>query len=468
MPGLSDDTDGSQEVILPQSSKPMSASTSAAYESFGPSSAMSPAPSESLMNRQHLPVMAPKPAPWESPHQHLQGSCPAGILRGVPQAQSGYLGQHAEAYSEPPPSDHMHHVLQCTSPVSHPLPSQVLEAAAPPSSVSNGSGHASPTTKRRRAAKSLHMMNSTPLAACEVPHSIARVPGITMMTVPDKPKGRLPIKLSPPKGLLASPMAPASAQWPAAAGHLHQLAEPPVISPGRPAAHVEAYACPGRSQRAEPTGGDAQTVSVGQLPNPFQLSGSLASRPGRFREYTRAIGLGCAASEDDAQLLIRQASEHQMSQGLTDDAFQPPRPGPGVMDLVAMTSSQSMQGAEAAGAQYTDQLRQQRWQVHPESQSLGESAIDLCEDEAMLEPATAADTRQRQAQICSDEKMARELELDMADKPGMRQHSVSSLILLIVATTLLEPCNYSCCLQHHELHSNLCDLAFTPRCPCCQ
>lgn len=383
---------------------------------------MSPAPSESLMNQQHLPVMAPKPAPWESPHQHLLGSGgTAGILRGVPQAQSGYLGQHADDYTEAPPSDHMPHVLQGTSPVNHPLPSQVLEAA-PPSSISNGSGHASPATKRRRAAKSVLMTTNMPLAACEVPPSTARVPGITMMTVPDKPKGRQPIRLLPPKGLLASPVVPASAQWPAAAGYMHQHAEPPMISPGRPAAHVEAYALPGSSRHAEhavKTG----SVSVGQLPNPFELAGS---SPARFREYTRASGLGCAASEDAAELLIQQASEHQMSQGLTDDQFQPPRPG--VMDLLAMTSSQSMQGAEAASAHYTHQLRQQQVQVHSDSQILGESAIDLCEDEAMLEPATAADTRKRQAQISSDERMAREMELGMAGKPEMRQHDVSSLI----------------------------------------
>lgn len=422
VPGLSDDTDGSQEVILPHSSKFMSASTSAAHVSFGPSSAMSPAPNESLMNRQHLSVMAPKPAPWESPHQHLPGSCPASMSRGVPQAQSGYLGLHADDHTEAPPSDHMHHVLQGTSPVSHPLPSQALQAA-PPSSVSTGSGHASPAGKRRRAAKTVLMTTNMPLAACDVPQSTACVPGITMMTVPDKPKVRQPIRLSPPTGLSVSPVAPASARWPAAAGSLHQLAEPPMISPGRPAAHVEAYAIPGSSRHAEAA--KTGSVSVGQLRNPFELGGSVASNPGRFREYARAIGLGCAASEDDARLLIRQAS---LPQGLTDDQFQPPRPGTSVCDLLAMTSSQSMQGAEAAGAHYTDQLRQQRLQLPSENQILGESAIDLCEDEAMLEPATAADTRQRQAQISSDERMAREMELDMAGKPEMRQHNVSSLI----------------------------------------
>lgn len=38
----------------------------------------------------------------------------------------------------------------------------------------------------------------------------------------------------------------------------------------------------------------------------------------------------------------------------------------------------------------------------------------------------------------------------------------------IVATTLLEPCSHTCCLQLRELHSNPCDLAFAPRCPCCR
>ena len=424
VPGLSDDTDGSQEVILPQSSQLMSASTSAAHES----SAMSPAANESLAKQQQLPVMAPKPAPWESPHQHLPRSCPAGVPRTdwVPQAQSGYPGQHVGAYTEAPPSDHMPHVLQCTSPVNHALSSQVLQAA-PPSSISNGSGHASPAAKRRRAAKSVLMKTNMPLAACDVPQSTPRVPGITMMTVPDKPKGRQQIRLSPLKGLSVSPVAPASAQWPAAAGNLHLHAEPPMISPGRPAAHVEAYAIPGRGQHAE-AAVKTGNVPVGQLQNPFQLGSSLASNPGRFREYARANDLGCAASEDAAALLIQQASEHQMSQGLTDDQFQPPRPGTSVCDLLAMTSSQSMQGAEAAGAHYTDQLRQQRLQLPSESQILGESAIDLCEDEAMLEPATAAEIQQRQAQISSDERMARDMELDMAGRPGLRQQNVRLLI----------------------------------------
>ena len=458
MPGLSDDTDGSQEVNLPQSSNPMPPSTSAAHESFGPSSAMSPAPHESLMKQQHLPVMAPKPAPWEAPHQHLPGSCTAGIPRGMPQAQSGYFGQHADAYTEAPPSDHMHHVLQCTSPVSHPLPSQVLQAAPPLSSVSNASGHASPAPQRRRAAKSVHMRDNTPLAACEVPPSTARLPGITMMTVPDRPQGRPPIKLSPLKGLSVSPVAPASAQWPAAAGHMHQHAEPPMVSPGRPAEHVPAYAIHGSSRHAE-AAVKTGNVPVGQLQNPFQPGSSLASSPGRFREYARENGLGCAASEDAAELLIQQASEHQMSHdmGLTDDQFQPPRPGTSFCDLLAVTSSQSMQGAEAAGAHYTDQLRQQRLQVHPESQILGESAIDLCEDEAMLEPATAAETQQRQAQISSDERMAREL--DMAGRPGVRQQNVSSLICIV-----LDPCNHTCHLQFAQ--QPLC-LSICPKCPCC-
>ena len=409
MPGLSDETDGSQESLPPQPSQPLSAPRSAA---IGPSSATSPSPHQSMMNRQHLSAMTPNPAPWEALSQPLLGS--TGIPDAVPPAQSGYPRQHADEATEAPPPNHMHLVPQCISTAKEALPSQVPEAAAPYSSVSNGSGHASPTAKRRRAAKSLRMMNNTPLAAADIAHSAAVMQNIAMMTVPDKLKGGLSdrIKLSPPNGLPLSPIRsakPANAhllQWPAAAGSLNQHARPPMTSPGRPAAHVEALSTPaahGSSPSALPptrTDGGARTVS--ELPNPFR------NGPRDLREFARTHGLGCAASEVDAGFLIREASGHQTC--LTDDHFQPPRSQicQNATDLFA-TSSQSMEMAEASSAHYANQLRQQSLQSYPEGQIPDQYAIDLCDDDALLEPVAFADNPERQAQISNDERLAREL-----------------------------------------------------------
>ena len=375
-----------------------------------------------MMNQQHLSAMTPKPGPWEQHPRLLLVSCSAGSPDGLPPAQSGYPRQHADEVTDAPPPDHMHLVPQCTSTVKPAPPSQVSEAA-PHSSVSNGSAHASPAGKRRRAAKSLLMTNNTPLAAADVAQSAAVMQSIAMMTVPDKPPRRLPdrMKLSPPKGLLASPIRlakPATAQWPAVAGILQQHAEPPMTSPVRPAAHTEAFRVPaayGSSPHAAPamTDGDARTV--GDISNPFQ-HGS------RLREYARASGLGCADTEVAAGVLIQEASGHQMC--LTDDQFQPPRSQPGhkVTDLFT-TSSQSIQAAEASGAHYADQLRQQSLQSYPESRMLDQNAIDLCGDDALLAPVTFAENQERQAQISNDERLARELET--ASGPGMRHLNVS-------------------------------------------
>ena len=380
-----------------------------------------------MMNQQRLSAMTPKPAPWEPLPQPLLGSCSAGIPDEVPPAQSGYPRQHADELTEVPPPHHMLLVPQCTSTVKQALPGQVSEAAAPHSSVSNGSAHASPTAKRRRAAKSLHTTDNTPLAAADVAHSAAVMQGIPMMTVPDKSIRRLSdrIKLSPPNGLPVSPIRsarPANAhllQWPAAAGSLNQHARPPMTSPGRPVAHIEAFRIPaahGSSPSAlPPTGTDSDARTVSEVPNPFQ-NGSC------MREFVRANGLGCADSEVAAGELIQEASGHQMC--LTDDQFQPPRSQicHKVTNLFA-TSSESIQAAEASGAHYVDQLRQQSLQSYPESQMPDQNAIDLCDDDALLEPVAFADNEDRQAQISNDERLARELE--MANRPEVQHINVS-------------------------------------------
>lgn len=400
VPGLSGDTDGSQENLLLQLSKPLSASTSAARESIGPLSATSPAPRQSKMNQQHLSAITPKPAAWEQLPQPLLVSCSAGTLSGNPR-------QHADELTEAPPPDQMPLVLQCTSTVKDTLPSQVLETA-PHSSMSNGSAYASPAAKRRRAAKSLHMMNDTPLAAADVAHSAAIMQGIPMMTVPDT--RRLPdrSKPSPPQGLPASPIRsakPANAHWPAVAGNLHQHAEPPMTSPVRPAAHTEAFpvaAAYGSSPHAAPAvTADGAARTVGDMPNPFQQGFCL-------RRYACESGLGCADSEVAAGLLIQEASGHQMC--LTDDQFQPPRSQPchKVTDLFA-TSSHSMEVAEASGAHYANQLRQQNLQSYPEMPD--QYAIDLCGDDTLLAPVTSAENQERQAQIMNDERLARQQEM---------------------------------------------------------
>ena len=466
VPGLSDDTDGSQENFLPQPSKPLSASTAGAHELFGPS-ATSPAPHQSMMNQQHLSAMTPKPAPCEPPPQPLLGSCSTGVRDRVPPAQSGYPRQHAVEGSEAPPSVYMHSVLQCTSPVKHALPSQASDAA-PHSSLSSGSALASPTAKRRRAAKkSVQMMDNTPLAAAaaDVARSAAIMQNIPMMTVPDgsKDKSSDRTKLSPPKGLSVSPIksaTPGNVHWPAAAHMLRQHAEPPMTSPGKPAVHNEDFRVPaalGSSRHAAPatnTGGDARSVE--DVPNPFQHSS-------HFREYARASGLGCADSEINAELLIQQASGHEMSQGLTDDQFQPSmsQTCSKVTDLFA-TSTQSMQAAELSGAHYIDQLKQHSLLSCPVSQSPDQNAIDLCDDDAMLDPVTLSDNRERQAQISSDERLAQELEMD--NRPGMQDVNVS---LHVVATMLLSFAIANCQLELGTLHSNLWCLSFCARYPCC-
>ena len=378
-----------------------------------------------MMDQQHLSAMTPKSGPCEPSPQSLLGSCSAVICGRVPPAQSGYPRQHADEVIEAPPSGHMHSVLQCTSPVKHALSSQASDAA-PHSSPSSGSPHAPPTAKRRRAAKSFQIRDNTPLAAADVAHSVAIMQGIPMMTVPDNPKSKPSdrSKLSPPKGLSVSPIksaTPGNVHWPAAAHILRQHAEPPMTSPGRPAAHNEAFRIPaalGSSRHAASatnTGGDAR--SVGDVPNPFQ-HGS------HFREYARVNGLGCADSELNAELLIQQASGHEMSESLTDDQFQPPRSQScsKVTDLFA-TSSESMKAAELSGLHYTNQLVQQSLLAYPESRGPDKNAIDLCDDDAMLEPATLSDAREKQAQISNDERLAQELE--MANGQGMQHVNVS-------------------------------------------
>ena len=429
VPGLSDDTDDSQGT-LHQSSKPLSASTSAAHESLRPSSALSPAPHPSP-TQLLLPALDPKATPLDPPPQSLAESFSAGIPDGGPSAQSGYPSQNADASSDVPIPDHVHDLRPCTSPVRQTLPSHILEAA--PHRLSNGSTHASPTTQRRRAAKTLRMPNNTPLASTAataaaaeyVMRSSSAMHKLPMMTVPEKPKR---YKLSPLEEFTASPEGlakPASVRWPASAGDLLKHAAPPMTSPGRPAPFVEAYRIApahGSSLPAAPamsTDGDPQSSRpVASLPNPFDPNNNFSQ--GSLRHYAHSAGLGVAASESDAQDLINEAQT--ASGGLTDDQFQiPARP-----QNLFMTSSQSMQAAEVSSAQYASRLKQQiSLPYQLEGQMPDENAIDLCEDDAMLDTAVLADCQDRQAQILYDETLARQM--DVETRAGMQQLNVSML-----------------------------------------
>ncbi|KAL3148578.1 hypothetical protein ABBQ38_014010 [Trebouxia sp. C0009 RCD-2024] len=423
VPGLSDDTDESREGSVPPR-QPVSASISAAHESLGPSAATSPAPHQSYLDQPLPPSLRLKSISLDPSPQPLAG--------GGSHAQPGYLRRHADKPATSPSSPERRPiVLECTSPMQQPLPSTVLEAAA--QGVSSGSALASPTALRRRAAKSVRMVDTTPLAAAAalaadsaaesaVLSASAVMANLPMMTVPDRPKAP---RLSPPIGITASPRKvtkPAAAYWPADAEALHGHAEPQVTtSPGRPAAHMEAFRVPAAARAnsqlvasAGISGDDTHSSRpVASFPNPFQMglrhSSQTLSGGSSIKEFAHVNELGIAASEDDARCLM-----DQISGGLTDDQFQP---GNRATDLFAMRSTQSMQAAEASGTRYASQLRQHNLLSPLEGQMLDEHAIDLCADDAMLEPAIPADSSERHAQILRDEKLAREM--DMNDRAGL-------------------------------------------------
>lgn len=444
VPGLSDDTDDSREGSIPPC-KPMSASTSAAHESRGPSAATSPAPHQSYTDQPLPPSLRLKSISLDP--------SPQPLTSGGSYAQPGYPLRHADVPATSPSSPERRRiVLECTSPMQQPPPSTVLEAAA--QSVSSGSALASPTALRRRAAKSVRMVDTTPLAAAEsaaaesaaeaaaesaVLSASAVMANLPMMTVPDKPKAP---KLSPPNGIIASPRRvtkPAGAHWPAVAEALQGHGEPRMTSPGRPAAHVEAFRIPAAARAnshpapARVSGDHAHSSRpVASIPNPFQVgqrhSSQTLSGGSSIKEFAHVNELGFAASEADARCLM-----DQISGGLTDDQFQPSNRA---TDLFAMRSTQSVQAAEASGTRYASQLRQHDLLSPLEGQLLDENAIDLCADDAMLEPAISANSSERQAQILRDEKLAREM--DMNDRTELWHIPVSPLKQnLHVAKTLL-------------------------------
>lgn len=381
---------------------------------------------------------------------------------GGSHAQPDNPRQHADEPFDASP-EHLHSMLECTSPVKLPLPSMGLEAG--PQSASNGSAIASPTLPRRRAAKSLRMTDPTPLAAAAAAESAllesasSAMQNLPMMTVPDRPKAP---KLSPPKGITASPQTltkPAGIRWPPDAAALHEQAAPFMTSPGRPAPYLEAFrvsaACPGNQYEAPvmTAGGDVHSRPVAYLQSPLTHSMQTLPTGSSIIEFAHANNLGVAATEEDAKHLVYQISGGQ----LTDDQFD--HPANRASDLFAMRSAQSMQVAEASGTQYASQLRQRNLPQHLEGQMADENAIDLCSDEAVLEPAMPADSLERQAQIQRDEQLAREI--DMHDTTGTWQLNVSALRphLHLIGTLL------SMCAKH--LLSRLLGTAQLHCCCCC-
>ena len=422
VPGLSnEDTDASLGSEPNQLSQPLPASAPTAHESFLPASAVHLSPAaDSPSARQLLPASTPIIPPLDAHAQPFPD--PSSALNFVsaftdPNAQSGYP-QHAVSPSDKQVADH--NAVHSTSPISQQRSGQLPEA--PLHSATSGSTVGPPPTHQRmRAAKTIAIENKRPLASLEEVNLVSESPSpvkhhIPMMMVrPARSHSspaakRAKTRLSPLEDLDSTAPGrspahrPIGVQWPAAAGDLHQRAQPPVTSPGRPAAHVPTYEIP--TPQPPPLPAHLESVSapdipVASLPNPFG-SHSFPGMKQSMRSYVVEAGLGQADTEDDAENLIRQSGH---AAGLTDDQFQPhPLSAP---ELFAMGSSHSMRAAEQTSVQYADQMLQQGRHAHMAAPAPNSNAIDLCDDDAFMDPVGYLD---KQTQIERDARMASELE----------------------------------------------------------
>lgn len=417
MPGLSnEDTDPSLGSEANQLSQPQPASAPTAHQSFHPASAAISSPAAGPSSGHQLlpdatPIITP-PEPQAQPFPDLPSALRIGSAFTGPHAQSGYP-QPALSLSDTHIADHAA-AVHCTSPISQQQSGQLPSAAL--HRVTSGSTVGSPPTHQRmRAAKTIAVENKRPLASVEAVDLVSESPSPVhsfpmMMVAPARshssPAAKRPKTRPSPLDDLdstafgrSSAPKPIGAQWPAAADALLQHAQPPVVSPGRPAAHVPAFQIPNVLQGVQhalvPTNLEALSdanIPVGSTPNPFE-----------YRSYVMKTGLGQADTEADAANLIRQSGH---AAGLTDDQFQslPLK----ASELFATRSTHSMQAAEETGALYADQMLQQGRHAHMAAPAPDSNAIDLRDDDdALLDPAGYVD---QQAQIARHERMAKDLE----------------------------------------------------------